>query len=491
MRTPPESSGKSGTGAVLSRLAAHGDRPALLAGGVEHSYRELLSAAAAVATSLRAARGDLAGERVALLAEPGRDFVASLLAIWSVGAIAVPLALSHPEAERTWLIEDSGASVVLSAAGVRALPTGGAPAAEAVDPPALLIYTSGTTSRPKGVVWSHGMLTWQLETLTRAWGWRADDRTLLALPLHHVHGLVNVLLCCLWAGARCEVLPRFDPEAVWERLAAGEVSVWMAVPTLYHRLLGAWDAAPPAQRERWAAGARGLRLAVSGSAALPAPLFERWAALAGRPPLERYGMTEIGMALSNPLDGERVAGSVGSPLPGVEVRRVDEQGQPVAAGETGELEVRGPGVFQTYWRRPAETAAFRDGWFRTGDVAVCEHGRYRLLGRASQDIVKTGGYKVSALEIEAVLLGHPAVAECAVVGLADPEWGERVGAAVVLAPGARVDLEGLRSWAREHLAPYKLPTRLVVLSELPKNALGKVVKGELRGRFGEGDESAG
>ncbi len=458
-------------------------------GGVEHSYRELLSAANGVAAGLHAVQRDLEGERVALLAGPGPDFVASLLGIWSVGAVAVPLALSHPEAERAWLVEDSAASVVLTPDGpVARLAARATP--PPADRPAMLIYTSGTTSRPKGVVWTHGMLAWQLATLTRAWAWRAEDRALLALPLHHVHGLVNVLLCCLWAGARCEVLPRFDPEAVWERLSGGEVSVWMAVPTLYHRLLAAWEAAPPDRRERWSAGARGLRLAVSGSAALPAPLFERWAALAGRPPLERYGMTEIGMALSNPLAGERVAGSVGFPLPGVEVRRVDEGGRPAAPEEPGGLEVRGPGVFRSYWNRPEETAAaFRDGWFRTGDVALCDaRGRYRLLGRASQDIVKTGGYKVSALEIEAVLLGHPAVAECAVVGLADAEWGERVGAAVVVEAGANLDLEVLRSYAREHLAPYQLPTRLALLAELPKNALGKVVKSELRTRFGAGGE---
>jgi malonyl-CoA/methylmalonyl-CoA synthetase len=197
--------------------------------------------------------------------------------------------------------------------------------------------------------------------------------------------------------------------------------------------------------------------------------------------LERYGMTEIGMALSNPLEGPRRPGFVGVPLPGVEVRLVDEQGRALEPGTPGEIEVRGPGVFLEYWRRPEATqAAFREGWFRTGDVAVVEEGSYRILGRRSIDIIKTGGYKVSALEIEEVLRAHEAVSECAVVGVPDDEWGERVGAAVVLTGGATLDLDELRAWASERLAKYKLPTRLVLVESLPRNAMGKVVKAELK-----------
>jgi malonyl-CoA/methylmalonyl-CoA synthetase len=188
-------------------------------------------------------------------------------------------------------------------------------------------------------------------------------------------------------------------------------------------------------------------------------------------------MTEIGMALSNPLRGERVPGSVGTPLPSVEVRLVGENGRPVAAGTPGEIEVRGPSVFAEYWGRPDATRdAFRDGWFRTGDTAVFENGGYRILGRTNIDILKTGGHKVSALEIEEALRGHPAVAECAVVGLPDPEWGERVAAAVVLNDGDVLDLSSLRAWARQLLAAHKLPSRLRVLDALPRNAVGKVMK---------------
>ena len=218
---------------------------------------------------------------------------------------------------------------------------------------------------------------------------------------------------------------------------------------------------------------------VSGSAALPVSTLNRWKEISGHTLLERYGMTEIGMALSNPLEGERVPGSVGTPLPGVEVRLADEQGEAVAPDTPGEIEVRGPGVFKEYWGKPDATAqSFRNGWFRTGDVAVLENGRYRILGRMNIDILKTGGHKVSALEVEEQLREHPAIAECAVVGVPDPEWGERVAAAVVLRTdeGEALDLEHLRSWAKERLASYKIPSRLLIVDALPRNAMGKVTK---------------
>jgi malonyl-CoA/methylmalonyl-CoA synthetase len=270
---------------------------------------------------------------------------------------------------------------------------------------------------------------------------------------------------------------RFDANAVWECIARGQLTLFMAVPTIYAKLISAWEAAPPERRVQLSEACRRMRLMVSGSAALPVSTLSRWKEISGHTLLERYGMTEIGMALSNPLDGPRVAGSVGVPLPGVEVRLVDERGANVDAGSPGEIEVRGPGVFKEYWGRPQETReAFRDGWFRTGDVAVMEDGRYRILGRMSIDIIKTGGHKVSALEIEEQLREHPAIAECAVVGIPDPEWGERVAAAVVLRHGAKLDFDGLRSWSKERLAPYKVPSRLRVVEALPRNAMGKVTK---------------
>jgi malonyl-CoA/methylmalonyl-CoA synthetase len=259
----------------------------------------------------------------------------------------------------------------------------------------------------------------------------------------------------------------------------------MTVPTIYYRLIAAWECVSQADQISMSSSCAKVRLMVSGSAALPVSVFNRWQALSGHTLLERYGMTEIGMALSNPLDGERRPGSVGVPLPGVLARLVDESGEVITAeGQSGEIQIQGPNVFLEYWRKPEATrSAFRDGWFCTGDVAVIENGYYRILGRSSVDIIKTGGYKVSALEIEEVLRTHPAVSECAVVGVPDLEWGERVCAAVVPKDGQAITLNDLREWAKERLASYKVPTRLLCLAELPRNAMGKVTKPDVKALF--------
>jgi len=258
----------------------------------------------------------------------------------------------------------------------------------------------------------------------------------------------------------------------------------MAVPTVYVKLIAAWEAAPPARREALSRSCARLRLMVSGSAALPVSTLKRWEEISGHTLLERYGMTEIGMALSNPLKGKRIPGSVGTPLPGVTIQLAGEDGQPVHPGTAGEIWIRGPGVFDEYWGKPEATRdAFRDGWFLTGDTAVLENGAYRILGRTSIDILKTGGHKVSALEIEETLRAHPAIAECAVVGVPDPEWGQRVAAALVLKEGSTLDITGLRNWARESLSSYKLPTKLLLLDALPRNAMGKIVKPAISAMF--------
>jgi malonyl-CoA/methylmalonyl-CoA synthetase len=296
---------------------------------------------------------------------------------------------------------------------------------------------------------------------------------------------VNVLTSALWNGAVCEMLPAFRPVDVWERLASRTLTLYMAVPTVYARLIDTWEEAAPGKRSAWSAGARACRLMISGSAALPVPTLERWEAITGHRLLERYGMTEIGMALSNPVAGERRAGYVGNPLPGVQVRLVDEAEEPVPLGTPGQIQVRGPTVFGAYWGRPDETAAAfsPDGWFRTGDLAVFERGAHRILGRSSVDILKTGGEKISALEIEDVLRAHEAVADCAVVGVADPEWGERVCAAVVRRPASEVSEAELRTFAKSRLAPYKVPKQILLVAELPRNAMGKVTKPAVRELF--------
>jgi malonyl-CoA/methylmalonyl-CoA synthetase len=351
-----------------------------------------------------------------------------------------------------------------------------------------MLYTSGTTGRPKGVVISHANVQAQVESLSEAWGWSPNDRILLHLPLHHIHGIANVLTSALWNGAACEIMPKFDPAAVWSRIATGDFTLYMAVPTVYRRLIEAWSAADGPTQEEWSAGARACRLMVSGSAALPVPTLERWREMTGQTLLERYGMTEIGMALSNPLVGERKPGFVGTPLPGVDARLVDEDEQPVSSGISGQIQVRGPTVFTEYWRRPEETAsAFTtEGWFRTGDQAIVEDGAFRILGRRSVDILKTGGEKISALEIEDVLRSHPAVQDCAVVGVPDPTWGDRVCAAIVLEPAQTLSDDELRQFTKDRLAPYKVPKDFLLVDDLPRNAMGKVTKPAVSDLFDTG-----
>ena len=418
---------------IVSRCEAHGERTALVAPEGVFGYDDLLETSAAGATRLLAGRDDLAEARVCYLVPPGWAYAAVQWCVWRAGGLGVPLATSHPPAEIAYVLDDAEPEAVIAhpslaervseVARERRIPLLLTPALLAEGPvgtlpdvdesrSALMLYTSGTTGRPKGVVLSHANLRAQIESLSKAWGWSSSDHILLHLPLHHVHGIVNVLLCALWNGATCEVLPRFRPVDVWERLARGEVTLYMAVPTVYRRLIDAWRRADRDTREAWTSGARACRLMVSGSAALPVPTLREWEKITGHRLLERYGMTEIGMGLSNPLEGERRAGFVGTPLPGVEVRLVDDEEAPVRGSEAGQIQVRGPGVFMRYWRRPVESAeAFTaDGWFRTGDQACIEGGSYRILGRASVDILKTGGEKISALEIEDTLLrSFPAV----------------------------------------------------------------------------------
>ncbi len=545
----------------MARAQRHGRRTAVVDSQGSFTYNDLLDASSRVAAALLAGgddlrredlkredlREDLKEERVAFLLTPGFPWVAAQWGIWRAGGVAVPLPLNSTRPELEYFIDDTQASTLVfdasaapllspiaEARGIRALSLShdqlrARPSAELPDITpniapniapnlintnshrrALILYTSGTTSRPKGVVTTHANITAQIMCLVEAWEWSADDRIVLCLPLHHVHGIVNVVSCALWSGATCQMLERFDPNAVWDHIASGSATLFMAVPTIYVKLIAAWDRASPERRADLSRACAGLRLMVSGSAALPVSTLQRWQEISGHTLLERYGMTEIGMALSNPFRGERVPGSVGRPLPSVEVQLVGENGEPVAPGTPGEIEVRGPSVFAEYWGKPETTrAAFRDGWFRTGDTAVVENGVYRILGRTNIDILKTGGHKVSALEIEEALRQHPAIAECAVVGVPDPEWGERVAAAIVLkdvlkevlrdvlndAPndGEALDLPSLRTWAKELLAAHKLPSRLLVLDALPRNAMGKVMKPAVAALFqtaGNGEQVA-
>ncbi len=484
----------------------HGNATAILSNGESFRYNNLLDVSIRVSSTLLKGEPDLREARVVFQVAPGFDYVAAQWGIWRAGGVAVPLGLQHPPPELEYVIDDTQPVAAIADAEhadrlaplaesrgiplcrIEAATQSALSALPSISPDrrAMILYTSGTTSRPKGVVTTHANIQAQVESLVAAWQWSPDDHILCVLPLHHIHGIINVVTCALWSGATCEFFPRFDAEAVLARFTSGGLSLFMAVPTIYSRLIAAWESADAAKQMAVTKACQGMRLMVSGSAALPVSTLERWKEISGHTLLERYGMTEIGMGLSNPYDGERLPGHVGMPLPGVEVRRVDEQGDSVADDVPGEIEVRGPGVFVEYWSHPqATTAAFRDGWFRTGDMAVESEGAFRILGRNSVDIIKTGGYKVSALEIEEVLRTHDDIRECAVVGIKDDEWGERVAVCLVLMAECAIELKALREWAKERLAPYKIPTRLLAVDELPRNAMGKVQKRAIKDLFGE------
>ncbi|HEU4656914.1 MAG TPA: AMP-binding protein [Capillimicrobium sp.] len=467
------------------RMAEAPDRPVarMASGGAWLTAGELDARSRVVAGRLAAA-GLRAGDRVLMSAAASVELVVAYVAAQRLGLVIVPVNGAYTEREVAHILSDAEPSAAIvddarraawmAPAGVVVgpevdLPDGPEPELDRAgrDDLALIAYTSGTTGAPKGAMLSSGNLLAGAEQVRRAWRWTAADRLVLALPLFHMHGLGVGLHGTLLAGASAVLLARFDVDAVLDAARDHDATMFFGVPTMYARL-----AASPRAGEL----AR-LRLCVSGSAPLPADLHRTLERRAGQRVLERYGMTETVMLASNPYDGDRRAGSVGLPLPGVELR---------LAGD-GEIQVRGPNVFSGYWRRPDATAeAFTgDGWFRTGDLgALDDDGYLRIHGR-SKELIITGGFNVYPREVEDVLRGHPAVADVAVAGLPDPEWGETVAAWIVPADGGAdvdVDVDAILAFAAERLAGYKRPRTVRLVAELPRNALGKVLKHELAGR---------
>jgi len=492
------------------------------------TYRELKEAAVAYAADWAGAFGfDVGGsleergrgKAVGVMAHPGAEYCAAMLAVWRLGWIAVPLSPSHPIGELTHAIREARVEIVFVTDNLldkvadlgRSCPVRAVRYIDDVprdrddasrddltkspepepDDGALVIFTSGTTGAPKAALHTHASLAAQIDSLAEAWGWTGADKILHALPLNHVHGIVNAWMCAHAVGAEVTFCAKFSATEWWRSVADRDdgthatTTIFMGVPTMYVRLIQSYDAVESEERRRqMSAGASRLRLCVSGSAACPVPVAKRWSEIAGgKELLERYGATEIGMALSQPLAGRRVPGRVGHPLPGVQVKLVD-----------GELRVKGPGVFGGYVGRPEATAACFDelGFFITGDATEYDENLgYRIMGRTSVDIIKHGGYKLSALEIESAVLEHPGVGECAVCGVLDDVYGEIVGC--VLAPGPASDgspvspppdAEELRAFLKDRMASYKAPGVVVVVDAVPRNAMGKVNKRSLVGLFG-------
>ncbi|HYV15626.1 MAG TPA: AMP-binding protein [Conexibacter sp.] len=483
---PPDDTKADAHPTLLAALARGEEREAVAMGDGSMTYAELRAAVAAAAAQLPA------GERVALWAAPSLATVVGLLGGLAAGAPLVPLNPKAGATELTHHLDDARPGAVIAPPGVALPPALDglrridvlAAAADAPDvplpaeppgeAPAIIMYTSGTTGPPKGVVVSRTALAANLDALADAWEWTAADVLVHGLPLFHTHGLLLGVLGPLYLGGAVRHVGSFDVGRVVAALRDGATMLF-GVPTMYRRLADAAEA-DGAVRDALA----GARLLVSGSAALLPSDHDRVERLTGHRIVERYGMSETLIITAVRADGERRAGYVGLPLPGVEVRVVDDAGVEVPADDAtiGGVLVRGPSCFAEYLNRPADTAeAFQDGWFATGDVATrSPDGYLRLVGRRSTDLINTGGYRVGAAEIEGALLAHPAVGEAAVLGLADPDLGERIVAWVVLRDGARADERELVDHVVATLTPHKRPREVRFLAALPRNAMGKVQK---------------
>jgi fatty acid CoA ligase FadD36 len=451
------------------------DAAAVRVGDQRMSWEHLHAAASAVAARVGGAPA------VAVDATPTAETVVAVVGCLLAGVPAVPVPPDSGPIERDHIVRDSGAALLLAGTG-RPLPDGAVPirlterAAPTLagEPPgdavALIMYTSGTTGAPKGVLLSRDAIAADLDALTTAWGWSPDDVLVHGLPLCHVHGLVLGVLGSLRVGSRTVHTQRPTPARY--RAAAG--TLYFGVPTVWSRIC-----AEPAA----AAALVGARLLVSGSAALPATVFERIRALTGHRPVERYGMTETLITLSARADGPRRPGQVGLPLAGVTTRIVDDDGRilPRDGTAVGDLQVRGPTLFSGYHNRPDATAASYtpDGWFRTGDIAAIDaDGVHSIVGRASTDLIKSGGYRVGAGEVENALLAHPAVREAAVVGVPHADLGQEIVAYVV---ADSVSPDTLIDFVSATLSRHKRPRRVEVVEALPRNAMGKVQKARLTG----------
>ncbi|KAJ8934124.1 hypothetical protein NQ314_013583 [Rhamnusium bicolor] len=535
-------------GPVFRNAQIFADRVALRDSIASYTYGNIFMSANELSKEITKLVNGRTNERIVFLCPNDANYVISLWAIWMSGQIAVPLSPLHPKNILLYYANDTSSKLLITTPHYADLMhrvsrnthsrlhilddklklncaqkiaqtqrdlEGGRPLEFYDNNDALILYTSGTTGSPKGVVLSHKNLQCQITTLLDAWKWTSNDVLLHTLPLHHVHGIVNALLCPLYIGAKTIMLKKFNANTVWSYLLGigakpddRKITVYMAVPTIYSKLIEEYkrvfkDDAKMVEYIRNTLKSK-IRLMVSGSSPLPVTTYEKWLEISGHRLLERYGMTETGMVLSNVYDSDREPGYVGVPLPGVSVRLAedDEKGGEMksviecsnsdgaivfkkykSGNPKGELLVKGDGIFQEYHNRPEATRSefTSDDWFKTGDM--CEYStekkKFKMLGRKNVDIIKCGGYKISALEIETHILSHPDIKECVVVGIDDEEWGQKVAAVVVPQNDKEITLESLSEWAEHKVPKYSIPTVLNIVSSLPRNSMGKVNKKEL------------
>jgi malonyl-CoA/methylmalonyl-CoA synthetase len=485
------------TARIEEQLHARSAAPALLWNDEVLTFAQLDAWSVRIANALHA-RGVGAGERVAVGLPNSPALIATVIGVLRARAVLVPLNPAYTAAEAIYIVNDAAAALIITHdEQARALRAGGigapivsqiegdatAPSSVSPNPDdaALIVYTSGTTGSPKGAVLSQRALLTNLLTVSTAWRWTAADRLLLTLPCFHLHGLALGILGSLVVGSSIVLRPRFVAEEVPALLASAQCTTFFGVPTMYNRLVTL------AQEVVDSHDPRRMRLWVSGSAPLTAATFTRFRERFGHEILERFGMSEGGFMIAVPYDGPRRPGVVGKALPGIDVRVIDpdaaDRGTIAAPSpdQPGEIVIRGPNLFSGYWRRPEETRqAFIDEYFRSGDLAVVESdGMIRIVGRRSVDIIKSRGFKISAVEIENCLQAHPAVAEVAVVGVPDTDQGEVVTAVITTIPGTTLSAEEVRAHTRAHLAPHKVPGRVVFLDEIPRTGPGKFKKREL------------
>ena len=467
-------------------LYAPSDRPAVRVGDRVLTQRELAIACAHHIARL-ATRGHAPGDPIGVWTQPALETLVAFAAHAAAGYVSVPLdpklganELAHVlanAAPRACVAADphavTGAPLATS---IVLEPAAALPVREVTGAPALVLYTSGTTGAPKGALLTDRNIASNLDMLARAWAWTDADTIVHALPLFHVHGLVLGWFGALRRGGMLRWVPRFAPDDLAAALRDHAPATLFAVPTMYHRLCEAAEQSPAV-----ADALRSARLLVSGSAPLSVADHTRLERLTGQRAIERYGLTETLINCSTRHDGDRRPGSVGPPLEGVELRLVDDARAPLTSDDSGEIAVRGPHVFAGYVGNEAATRAVldADGWFYTGDVASRDpDGELRIIGRRSTDIIKCGGFKVGAGEVEAVLLEHPAIAEAAVIGAPDPDLGERIVAFVVTR--GPVDARALEDHVASRLSPHKRPREVRFVESLPRTALGKVQKAELK-----------